>query len=184
VTKPISWSYRLHEIQQRIAHSRLENWSRRDLENLFELKRAAAQNLMKTVGGVQVIGGTHFVERSALLAFLDLSIASDDLSATVQQQRLESGPKPRPKRLVFALPAELRTLMAADLPDSIRLEAGKLTIVGADGLAIVEQLYLLAQALQNDLDSVLSALDPAPVVPAVDDEDLRALFRELRPARN
>lgn len=181
--KPISWSYRLHEIRERVARSRVQSWSRRDIENLFEVKRAAAQGLMKTVGGVQVIGGTHFVDRDALLAFLERSIASDNLSETVQQQKLEAGPAPRPRRVVFSLPPELRTVMAADLPETIRLEPGRLTVEGADGLAIIEQLYLLAQALQNDLDSVQQQLDPPPVRPDVEDEELRAMFRAWKLTR-
>lgn len=174
--KPISWSIRLHEIRDRVARSKLQSWSRRDLENLFEVKRASAQALMKSIGGIQNIGGTHLVDRDALLEFLERSIASDDLSATVQQSRLESGPAPKHKRLTFSLPPELRTMMASELPASICLEPGRLTVEGADGLAIVEQLYLLAQALQNDLDSVLSQLDPAPEPPAVEDDEMRALF--------
>jgi len=175
--KPISWSYRMHEIRERVARSKLQSWSRRDLENLFELKRASAQSLMKAIGGIQNIGGTHLIDRDTLLDFLERSIASEDLSVTVQQSKLESGPAPKPKRLTFSLPPELRSVMAADLPEAIRLEPGCLTITGCDSVAVIESLYLLAQAMQNDLDTVQQLLDPPPARPQVDDEELRNLFR-------
>lgn len=181
--KPISWSYRIHEIRDRVARSKLQSWGRRDLENLFEIKRASAQSLMKAIGGIQNIGGTHLIERDALLEFLERSIASDDLSTTVQQSRLESGPAPKPKRLTFSLPPELRSVMAADLPATIRLESGRLTVEGADSVAILESLYLLAQAMQNDLNTVQQMLDPPPQPPLVEDDDLRNLFRGWEKSR-
>lgn len=178
--KPISWSYRMHEIRDHVARSKIQSWSRRDLENLFEVKRASAQSLMKAIGGIQNIGGTHLIDRDELLEFLERSIASDDLSATVQKSRLESGPAPRPKRITFSLPPELRTVMAPDLPASIRLEPGRLTIEGSDSVAVIESLYLLAQVMQNDMDTVQQMLDPLPQAPPVEDDDLRSLFRDLR----
>jgi len=184
VSKPISWSYRIHEIRTRVEHSKLQSWSRRDLEDLFAVRRASAQSLMKTIGGIQNIGGTHLVDRDALTEFLDRSIASDNLSATVQERRIESGPVPRPKRLTFSLPPELRTVMVADLPVCIQLDPGRLTITGVGSVEILESLYLLAQAMQNDIDSVQQRLDPPPMPPAVADDDLRNMFRNLELRQN
>ncbi len=178
--KPISWSNRMHEIRERVSRSKLQSWSRRDLENLFEIKRASAQSLMKAIGGIQNIGGTHLVDRDNLLEFLERSIGSDDLSATVQQSLQESGPAPKPKRLTFSLPLELRSVMAADLPPEICLEPGRLTIEGVNSVAIIESLYLLAQAMQNDLDTVQEMLDPLPHPPAVTYEDLRNFFHSRK----
>lgn len=179
--KPISWSYRIHEIRDRVNHSKLQSWSRRELEELFDVRRASAQSLMKAIGGIQNIGGTHLVDRDALIEFLDRSLHTDNLSETVQKSRLEAGPAPKnPQKLTFSLPPELRTVMAGDLPERIRLEPGKLTITGVNALEIVESLYLLAQAMQNDLDSIEQMLDPAPLPPAVADDDLRNMFKNLK----
>ena len=49
-------------IRERAAHSRTETWSRKDIERLFGISRASAQNLMKAIGEVQAVGGTHFVD--------------------------------------------------------------------------------------------------------------------------
>lgn len=179
MSKTISWSYRLHEIRERVERSKIQTWSRRDIEDLFEIKRASAQSLMKAIGGIQNIGGTHLVDRDNLLEFLSRSIESDDLSGVVQRRRLEAGPAPKTRPLAISLPAELRSVMAADLPAQIQLEAGRLTITGADSEEILETLCLLAQAMQNDLGTIQSLLDPLPVPPPVEDDDLRQLFHDL-----
>lgn len=177
MARTISWSNRLHEIRERLERSKIETWSRQDLEDLFQIRRAAAQMLMKAIGGIQNIGGKHFVERGQLLEFLERSIASDDLSTTVQSLKLEAGPTPRPKRLTFALPSALRHVMVDDLPDHILLEPCKLTIHGKDSEEIIESLYLLAQAMQNDLGTVQARLDP--LVGIAEASDFAGLFERL-----
>jgi len=158
-------------------------WSRHDIEDLFEVRRATAQSLMKAIGGIQSVGGTHLIDRESLLEFLTRSIASDDLSATVQKSKVDAGPMPRSRKLTFALPAELRTVMAADLPSSIRFSPGQLLISGRDSVEVVELLYLLAQAMQNDLGSIQAMLDPVPDTTATDGDDLRMLLESLRSRR-
>ncbi|WP_420239749.1 hypothetical protein ACOBR2_09345 [Telmatobacter bradus] len=174
--KPISWSNRMHEIRDRVRRSKVQTWNRRDLENLFLVKRASAQSLMKAIGGIQNIGGTHLVDRVVLLQFLERAIGAEDLSLSVQQSKLNSGPVPKPRRLTFSLPAEMRSIMVDDLPETIRLEPGRLTIEGEDAEAIIESLYMLAQAMQNDLYTVQVMLDPVPHPPAVEDDELQRLF--------
>ena len=177
--KPISWSNRLHEIREHVERSRIQTWRRRDLESLFEIKRAAAQMLMRTIGGVQNVGGTHLVDRETLMEFLDRSLASEDLSTTVHALRLEAGPAPQPQPLTFALPEDLRCVMADDLPAHIQLTPGQLVITGENAEEIIEGLYLLAQALQNDLSTIQNMLDPLPPQLPVRDEELRTLFAHL-----
>jgi hypothetical protein len=179
VPKPISWSNRLHEIRDRVERSRIQTWTRRDVQSLFEVKRASAQMLMRTIGGIQNVGGTHLVDRETLLEFLDRSLASEDLSTTVHSRRLQAGPPPQPKQMTFALPKDLRCLMADDLPARIRLTQGQIIITGEDSEQIIEGLYLLAQALQNDLGTIQSMLDPLPPQLQVQDEELRTLFAHL-----
>jgi len=174
--KPISWSNRLHEIRDSVRRSKVQTWSRRNLEDLFQVKRASAQSLMKAIGGIQNIGGTHLVDRVALQQFLEHAIETEDLSFTVQQSKLNSGPVPKSRRLGFALPVEMRSIMVDDLPKAIRLEPGRLTIEGADAEAIIESLYVLAQAMQNDLYTVQMMLDPVPQPPAVEEDELHRLF--------
>ncbi len=44
----------------------------------------------------------------------------------------------------------------------------------------MENLCLLAQALQNDLATIQAMLDPPPQTPSVEQDELRALFGRLR----
>jgi hypothetical protein len=50
------------------------------------VKRASAQNLMRLIGNVQSIGSTHFLDRSALLLFLDEVVAADRVSEAVAKR--------------------------------------------------------------------------------------------------
>jgi hypothetical protein len=86
----------------------------------------------------------------------------------------------------FSLPGELKSVMAADLPENIELMPGRLSIKGRGSEEIIEALYLLAQALQNDLGTIQGLLDPLPERPQVADNELRKLFADLetRKARN
>jgi hypothetical protein len=69
--------------------------------------------------------------------------------------------------------------MAADLPANIEFVPGRLSISGRGSEEIIEALYLLAQALQNDLRTIQGLLDPLPERPQVADNELRKLFADL-----
>ncbi len=75
--RPVKWSRDLHSVREKAGHSRTETWSRLDIERLFAISRASAQNLMKAIGDVQTVGASHFVDRASLLAFLDEMIAAE-----------------------------------------------------------------------------------------------------------
>jgi len=183
VAKTISWSDRAYSIRERVSRSKMQTWRRRDIENLFEIKRASAQNLMKLIGNVQSIGSTHFLDRSSLLLFLDEAIAADRVSEAVARRQLVVEPPPSSKNrrsLRFALPRDLRSVMARDLPPNIELSGGLLSIRGNDAMDIVRSLHLVAQALENDLDTMQSLLDPPLPHPQVEDEEMRSLFERLR----
>lgn len=66
---------------------------------------------MKAVGGIQVVGGTHFVDRGALLDFLDAMIAADSVEAALAARLAGAEPAPRSKALRVSLPDDLRHAM-------------------------------------------------------------------------
>jgi hypothetical protein len=183
LAKTISWSDRAYNIRERVSQSTTQTWRRRDIERLFEVKRASAQNLMKLIGNVQSIGSTHFLDRSSLLAFLDEAVAADHVSETVARRQLVAEPPPSTKRargLKFSIPQELRSIMAKDLPANIQLAPGSLLIRGSNAMDIVRSLHLLAQALQNDLHNMQALLDPPPPTPQVESDEIRLMFERLR----
>ena len=87
MARPVKWTHNLHLLRERVTRSRTETWSRADLEALFEVGRVTAQTLMKAIGQVQVVGGAHFVERSALLDFLDKILAAPSVPCDRSQCR-------------------------------------------------------------------------------------------------
>ena len=183
MAKTISWADRAYSIRERVSRSTTQTWRRRDLENLFEIKRASAQNLMKLIGNVQSIGSTHFLDRASLLQFLDEVVAADHITDAVAHRHLVAEPPPSRKgqrALKLSLPRDLRSVMARDLPSNIQLSAGTLLIRGGDAMDIVRSLHLIAQAFQNDLDTMQSLLDPPVPQPHVDDEEIRSMFERLR----
>ena len=182
--RPVKWSRDLHPIRERAKRSRTETWSRKDIQILFDVGSSSAQNLMKAIGEVQAVGGTHFVERASLLAFLDEMVVANSVEAALRNRLLQAEAPPAPQPLLVTLPPDLRNVMVRDLPDSIRLSAGRLEIHAPDTEAILEGLALLARALQNDLAGAQAVWDPAPSVNRTpEDAELYALLAGLRSNR-
>lgn len=179
MARPVKWSRDLHPIRDRATHSKTETWSRSEIERLFDVGRASAQSLMKAIGDVQEIGGTHFVDRASLLAFVDEMIQADSVEEALRNRQERARPIPRSKPLRVTLPDDLRHVRLDDLPDTIQLREGEIRVTGANAEKVIEGLFLLAQALQNDLDSIRLRLDP-PLPPSQVDEDLRLMMLSLR----
>jgi len=179
LARPVKWSRDVHPIRERAARSRTETWSRQDLERLFGIGRASAQNLMKAIGEVQAVGGSHFVDRSSLLRFLDQMVAADSVDEALRSKHESAEPVPRPSTLRLSLPEDLRRATLRDLPESVTLSTGEIRVTGANAEEVLEGLLLLAQVMQNDLDTVRMKLDPPPCGGLMD-EELRNLLAAMR----
>ena len=178
--RPVKWSRDLHPIRERATRSKTETWSRQDIERLFDVGRATAQTLMKAIGEVQSVGAAHFVERSSLLSFLDEMIVAPSVEDALRKRVVETDTPPSPKTLRVALPHDLRNVMMRDLPENIRLSAGRLEITADSAVAMLECLALLAQAMQNDLEQVRFALEPPASPPVTANEDIQCFLQRLR----
>jgi hypothetical protein len=183
MAKTHSWGPRAPDILARVAASSRQSWRRPDIERLFEVRRATAQMLMKLTGGLHLVGATHLVDRSSLVAFLEEVLEAPTVAEGVARRWLAAEPAPDGRglrQLHTALPADLQSIMARHLPPAIAFHPGSLVITGADSTAILENLVLLAQALQNDLATIQAMLDPPPQTPSVEQDELRAMFARLR----
>ena len=178
MARPVKWARDLHLLHERAAASRIETWSRQDIEHLFGIGRASAQTLMKAIGQVQAVGGAHFVERSALLAFLEVMIAAPSLEEAFRTRVQEALPPPRPTPLRVSLPADLRHTMLPDLPANILLQPGRLEIRADTAVNMLESLVALAFAMQNDLDRFRAAIELPPATES--EEALQALLQRIR----
>ena len=179
MARPVKWARDLHLLRERASRSRTETWSRQDLENLFGVGRATAQTLMKAIGEVQSVAGAHFVERPALLAFLDQMIKAPSVEEAMRARLAGAEPVPRPKALRVSLPADLRHAMLPDLPPNITLEPGRLEIRAETAEAMLESLLALAMVMTNDLERFRGAIDGSPQR-QVGNDDLCSLIRRLR----
>ena len=179
MARPVKWSRDLHPIRERAAHSRTETWSRVEIEQLFGVGRASAQSLMRAIGQVEVVGGAHFVERPALVGFLDEMIAAPSVEEALRTRMAGAEPPPKPKTLRVSLPADLRRAMLPDLPANVVLSPGKIEIRADTAVAMLENLLALAMVMQNDLDRFGEAIEPR-AAPMVEDDELRQFFGRLR----
>ncbi len=80
---------------------------------------------------------------------------------------------------VSSLPDNLRRVTLRDLPETVVLSPGEIRVTGDNAEQVLEGLIVLAQVMQNDLDSVRMQLDP-PLGQAPVDEELRNLFTNMR----
>ena len=179
MARPVKWSRDLHPLRERAARARTETWSRVDIEALFGVGRVTAQSLMKAIGEVQAVGGAHFVERPALVAFLDAMIAAPCVEDALRQRLREAEPPPKPKALRASLPEDLRRARLPDLPANITLQPGRLEVTAATAVGMLESLLALAMVMQNDLDRFQAAIEPPPASEG-NDQELRELFLRLR----
>ena len=180
--RPVKWSRDLHPIRDRALHSRTETWSRQDIEHLFGIRPSSAQTLMKAIGEVQTVGGTHFVDRGSLLEFLDEMVRADTVEEGLRLRLERAAPVPRPGPIRVALPSELRRVSLDDLPGNVEVREGEVRITGSSALEVVGGLAALARAMENDFDTVMHRLEPPPPPrehPDVD-EGLRAMLTALR----
>ncbi len=142
--------------------------------------RATAQTVMKAIGEVQNVAGTHFVDRTTLLAFLSDMIAADSVEEGLKARLLVADAPPAPKPLRVSLPSDLRSVMVRDLPENIRLSPGRLEIQAGSAASMLESLVVLAQAMQNDLAHFEQLIDPPLLEKGAMDEELREMFSRLR----
>ncbi len=180
--RPVKWSRDLHPLRERARRARTETWSRQDVEALFGVGRASAQSLMKAIGEVQAVGGAHFVERPALLAFLDAMIAAPSVEQALRERLAEAEPVGRPKTLKVSLPEDLRRARLPDLPANVSLSPGRIEITADTAVGMLESLVALAMVMQNDLDRFREAIEPPAVPVIMTDEELQAFLGRLRSA--
>ncbi len=177
--RPVKWALDLHLLRERTASSRIETWSRQDLEHLFSVGRATAQTLMKAIGNIQLIGATHFIDRPSLIDFLDAMMAAPSVEEGLRDRLAEAEPAPARKRMKVSLPQDLRHAMLPDLPSNITLSAGLLEIRSQTAVGMLESLLALAMIMQNDLDRFQALIEPTRTSP-VEDADLLRWIERMR----
>ena len=174
MAKPRSWLPRAEEIIEVLQRMKSKQLDRDAIEELFELQRRAAIDLMTQAGASKAKPGTALtIDRTSLLSWVERIFkdeswqlqrqqeTSEELSrsmAEVRELRLAMAKEGRPLIKFPIVEAYLRA-KCASLPDSIRIEHGRITIEVAEGTPedmlqlACQLLYKLAMALNNDADS-------------------------------
>ena len=180
MARPVKWSRDLYPIRERATRSSTETWSRTDIEKLFGIGRASAQSLMKAIGQVQAVGGAHFVDRPALLAFLEEMVQAPSADEALRSRLLGAEPAPRTRTLRVSLPADLRRAMLPDLPPNVSLSPGRIEVTAPTAIKMLEALCALAMVMQNDLDRFQAVIEPAAVPPEVSAAELEEMLNRMR----
>lgn len=155
--KPL-WLLHIREIRSMLEEVSLPVIDRAVIQKVFGLGRRQAIELMHKLGAYQA-GRTFLIERSRLVAELDKIIA------TGEYQQEEA----RREKLTVALARfqrtrraeEVRIPVSADvfssrmpkLPETVRLEPGRLEIEFSGSEDLLMKLFTLAQAAANDFDA-------------------------------
>lgn len=180
MARPVKWTRNLHSIRERVLHSKLETWDRKAVQDLFDVRRVTAQNLMRAIGELSNVGGAHLTSRSSLLEFVDYVLAADDMNLATRARLDTAAPAPPQKKgLQVPLPESLRSVRLADLPENIKVAPGSLKIEGRDAFQILTQLAVLARAMENDLDSFVAAWNPGPAPAGGSESETASILAEL-----
>jgi len=159
-----SWLLHIPEIRAILAESGLPVVDRGVIQSVFGLGRRQAIELMHRFGGYQA-GRTFLVERDRLIAEMDAIGSSDEYQREVtRHEKLTTAVaklqrERRAKEVRFAVPPGVRETRMATLPESVRLEPGKLEIEFSGSQDLLAKLFALSQAAANDYDRFLNVSD-------------------------
>lgn len=136
-----------------------ERIDRRRAEELFDLRRSAAHELMRRLGA-DCYGNSLAISRNKLMARLREAQEHPDWRWERERRqsirnRIETL-RPAPRKSQVPVTPELQTQLDAiaktGLPASVRFTSGHLTIACRDMEHLVEQLVLVAQALDSEYE--------------------------------
>lgn len=172
MARTLSWISRSDEIRKAVENSVRSHWDRRHLQQLFQLQSRATGKLLASMPTVQGPGKSLLVERSALIAYLE-----DPGSAKLGTRGKTSRKRPRTLLLRDQAPGSI-----GEIPSSVTLERGRLEIRFATLEQMVDSLWRVAMAAQDDWDALAGVCDPEEPRLAKKDgqDDMKALWAELR----
>jgi hypothetical protein len=177
-----SWIHRIPEMLEALALLPDERIDRRRAEELFDLRRSAAHELLRRLGAERC-GNALAISRSTLIARLREAQEHPDWRWERERRqairnRIETL-RPAPRKSQVPVTPELQnqmdTLASTGLPASIQFSPGQFTVACRDMEHLVEQLVLVAQALDSEYESLQGLVErPARKKPQPDGGDYAA----------
>lgn len=170
---PRTWLPRAEEIIEVLRRMKAKHLDRRAIEELFQLQRRAAIDLMNQVGVTGDRKTGFLVDRTSLLSWTQKisqdeswqlqrrKETSEELSQSMAEvQAIRAAMEKEGKTPIsFPIVDEYLRATCASLPHAIRIEHGTITIEVDEGTpedmrqAACQLLYELAMALNNDADN-------------------------------
>jgi hypothetical protein len=163
-----SWIHRIPEMLEALALLPDERIDRRRAEELFDLRRSAAHELLRRFGAERC-GNSLAIGRARLMARLrEMQEHPDwrwEREGREQIRARIDTLRPNKRRSLVpvggALQQRIDLISIAGLPDTVRFAAGRLTIHCRD----MEQLVLVAKALDTDYEAMRLRVESAPARP-------------------
>ena len=179
MARPISWLPRLHEIRKSVTNSVRSDYTRAELQDLFQIQPRMASRIMEGLRTTKV-GTGYLVKREDLLAFLNEVHEAEDPHSVLGRIREEKGAVSR-RKLRNLVRHDIEPATLASVPPEMVLERGMVQIRFDSAYRLVECLWALASILQGDeLGEFVERYEP--IVPEVEDElatDMKALVAEM-----
>ncbi|WP_035352997.1 hypothetical protein [Edaphobacter aggregans] len=180
MARKLKWRHDLHNIMKHVENSKTETWRRVDLEIAFNVSRPAAQRIMRAIGNIDNIGGTHAISRDSVITYLEHLIEAEDPTKAHLWRLQNLEPAPRHRKIQGAVPNDLHSVMVSSLPPNIVLKRGGIEVTGNDFKHVMENLLILARVLQNDTETAAQLIDPPKNRTPSIDYELMTMFNDLR----
>jgi hypothetical protein len=164
-----SWIHRIPEMLEALALLPDERIDRRRAEELFDLRRSAAHELLRRFGAERC-GNSLAIGRARLMARLrEMQEHPDWRWERERREQIRAHIdtlRPNQRRSLVpvgeALQQRIDLISIAGLPDTVRFAAGRLTIHCRDMEHLVEQLVLVAKALDTDYEDMRQQVESTP----------------------
>ncbi|RZU35626.1 hypothetical protein [Edaphobacter modestus] len=180
MARKLKWRHDLHNIMKHVENSKTETWRRVDLEIAFNVSRPAAQRIMRAIGNIDNIGGTHAISRDSVITYLEHLIEAEDPTEAHLRRLQNLEPAPRHRKIQGTVPNDLHSVMVSSLPPNIVLKPGGIEVTGSDFKHVMENLLILARVLQNDTETAAQLIDPPKNRTPSIDYELKTMFNDLR----
>jgi hypothetical protein len=172
-----SWIHRIPEMIEALELVVADRIDRQTIENLFDLRKTAAFHLLRRLGAERC-GHSLVIPRARLMARLrELQEHPDwrwerERHEHIRERIDDLHPSPRRSLVPLnnALRQQIDQVTIAGLPNTIQFAPGRLSICCRNMEHLVDQLVLLAKALDSDYEGMQLRVESAPARNPVDRE--------------
>jgi hypothetical protein len=164
-----SWIQRIPEMIEALEWHAADRVDRQTVGELFDLRKTAAFHLLRRFGAERC-GNSLAISRARLMARLREMQEHPDWRWERERReqiraRIDTLRPNQTRSLVpvgEALQQRIDLISIAGLPDTVRFVAGRLTIHCRDMEHLVEQLVLVAKALDTDYEAMRQQVESTP----------------------